>query len=162
MAVGLVIERIRLTGPWSDWAWMPAQVLLDVPETPAWAILSHSDDRTRYYAGTFVIELHPSSTGYYRDNLASERPVLWVAMQPAGWEPPMESIAVTVDPTEGEGYTQTGTMVVETLPLPAEIAATVAAFISEHHVERVFEKRQRDKSRPRMGDGRNPGPGQRK
>ncbi len=32
MMVGLVVDRIKLSGPWSDYAWMPAQVLLEVPE----------------------------------------------------------------------------------------------------------------------------------
>ena len=151
--IGLVVERIKLTGPWSDYAWMPCQVLTSVPETPAWSVIMQNAERVRYYAGEYVIGLHPSSTAQYRENLASGRPSLWVAMRPEGAEPPLEIAGVAVDPSEGESYTETGTSVVETVPMPPEIMAVLAEYIETHHVERVFEKRKRDKSQPRGGRG---------
>lgn len=145
ITVGLVIERIDLTGPWSDHVWMPVQILTLLPETESWTEITRGPDRTRYFAGIYQIRLHPASTAQYRDNLASERPSLWIAMRPTGAAPPVEIVAVTADTSEGEGYTETGTNVVETLAMPAEIAAWISAFTAQHHVERVFEKRQRDK-----------------
>ena len=153
ITVGLVIERITLTGPWSDHVWMPSQVLMMVPDTPPWTAIMRNGERVRYFAGAFPVRLHPSSTAQYRDNLTSVRPSLWVAMRPQGSEPPVEIVALTADPSEGEGYTETGTNVVEAIAMPAEIAAWVDAFVTEHHVERVFEKRKRDPHRP---DSRRP------
>ena len=140
--VGLVLERIDPSSPWGEPIWMPAQILEGVPDTPAWTVLSKGADRVRYFAGAFAVRLHSADTAFYRDNLSAERPRLWVAMRPEGREPPVEIIAVTADPTEGEGYTQTGTNVVEVIDVPPGLAAAIAAFVGEHHVERVFKKRR--------------------
>ena len=152
--VGLIVERIALSGPWVDHVWMPVQVLTMLPDTAPWTEVMRNAERVRYYAGAFPVEMHVSSTAQYRDNLASVRPALWVAMRPLGLEPPVEIVAVTADTSEGEGLTETGTNVVETVDMPPEIASVLADFIERHHVERVFEKRQRDKSQPRMAGPR--------
>ena len=153
ITVGLIVERIEMSGPWIDHVWMPCQILTMVPEAAPWTPITSNPARTRYYAGAWPLTLHPASTGQYRDNLASGRPSLWVVMRPTGREPPVEIVAVTADTSEGEGYTETGTNVVETVAMPDEVAAIVAEFIAEHHVERVFEKRQRDKSKGKRTDG---------
>lgn len=156
IVVGLVIERLDPVSQWGEPIWLPVQVLDGVPEAPAWTELSRGADRVRWFAGAFTVKLYSSETAFYRDNLAAARPRLWVVMRPERPEPPVEIIAVTVDPTEGEGYTQTGTNVVEVVDLPPGLAAEIAAFVDEHHVERVFEKRQRDKRAPDMMGRRRP------
>src|SRR5262245_30029203 len=156
IVIGLVLERIALTGPWSDHVWRPAQVLEGAPEAPPWTVLGRGPDRIRYYAGAYPVRLYSSDTAFYRDNLASGRPCLWVAMRPLGPQPPVEIAAVTADPTEGEGLTQTGTNVVEVIDMPPGIAAEIAQFVGEHHVERAFEKRKRDRRAPKMMDRRRP------
>jgi hypothetical protein len=89
--------------------------------------------------------------------------LLWVVLRPNGDEPPCEVVAVTADPSEGEAFTEPGCDVVETVPMPPEIAAVIAQFVAEHHVERVFEKRKRDKTKSKeYGPGgldRGPYPG---
>lgn len=156
LIVGLIVERLDPSSPWGEPIWLPVQVLEGVPDTPAWTVLARSRDRVRYFAGTFAVKLYSTDTAFYRDNLTAERPRLWVAMRPEGPEPPLDIIAVTADPTEGEGYTQTGTNVVEVVDLPPALAAEIAAFVTEHHVERVFEKRKRDKRPPHMIERRRP------
>ena len=156
ITVGLVMECIAPSNPWGTHHWLPVQILEGAPDTPPWTELSRGSDRARYFAGTFVIKLYSTDTAYYRDNLAAERPRLWVAMRPEGAEPPIEIIAVTADPTEGEGYTQTGTNVVEVIDMPMAVAAEIAAFVEAHHVERVFEKRKRDKRPPAFMERRGP------
>ena len=54
-------------------------------------------------------------------------------------------VTVTADPTEGEANTETGSNLVDPVPMLPEIAAYIAAFVDEHHVEREFYKRKRDK-----------------
>ncbi len=159
MTVGLVIERLAPSNPWGEYIWLPLQVLQGVPEAPAWTVLARASDRVRYFAGAFAVKLYSTETAFYRDNLTAERPKLWIAMQPLGPEPPVEILCVTADPTEGEGYTQTGTNVVETIDMPDWVAADIAAFVEAHHVERKFEKRQRDKRPSGFIERRLPGEG---
>ncbi len=78
----------------------------------------------------------------------SGAPLLWVVLRPTGAEPPYDVLAVTADPAEGEAFTEAGNDLVETVPMPDSIAEALEAFIAEHHVERPFFKRQRDRADP--------------
>ena len=147
--VGLVISRHAPVSIWGEPLWVPSQVLEGVPAAPPWTVLSVSRERTSYFVGAFTVRLYSTDTAAYRDNLTSGEPKLWVVMRPLGPEPPVEIVQVTADPTEGEGATQTGSNVVGVVEMPPGIAAQIAQFVTEHHVERVFEKRTRDKSQPR-------------
>jgi hypothetical protein len=90
--------------------------------------------------------LHPTETSAYRDNLATGAPSLWVVLRPTESEPPYELAAVTADPSEGEAMTEAGNNIVEPVPMPDAMRATIEAFVSEHHVDHVFEKRRRDRA----------------
>jgi hypothetical protein len=81
---------------------------------------------------------------------------LWVALRPTGVEPPYEIIAVTADPAEGESFTQAGDDIVEALPMPASVRDLVDVFVAEHHVERPFFKRKRDRADPEALAPRSP------
>jgi hypothetical protein len=146
MIVGLVVECRKTAGPWSDHVWAPVQVFPTPPDTPAWTRLSSSAHAVQYYAGEAELELHSSDTAQYSENFATGHPLLWVVLRAKGAEPPVEIVSVTANPFEGEAMTETGTNTVETVPMPPEIAAQVAAFVTEHHVDRPFFKRQRDRS----------------
>ena len=156
MVVGLVLECIAPSSPWGEHLWLPVQILEGVPDTQPWTVLSRGPDRVRYYAGAFTVRLHSADTAFYRDNLGSNRPCLWVGMRPDGKEPPVEIVAVTADPTEGEGMTQTGTNVVEVIDMPLAMAGEIAAFVDAHHVEREFVKRKRDRRAPDVIGRRRP------
>ncbi|MBV8103023.1 MAG: DUF3305 domain-containing protein, partial [Hyphomicrobiales bacterium] len=84
----------------------------------------------------------------YRDNLGSGAPMLWVALRPTGVEPPYEIFAVTADPAEGEAWTEVGSDLVDVVPMPEAVRAAIDAFVAEHHVERPFHKRERDRADP--------------
>ncbi len=148
IAVGVVVERRKAASPWVDYVWQPAGVLAGVPETAPWTVLNSSDDRTSFYAGSAEIELYRTETAHYGDNLASAAPSLWVALRPTGVEPPYEVVAVTADPAEGESFTQAGDDIIEAVPMPQAVREIVAAFVAEHHVERPFVKRQRERADP--------------
>ena len=47
-----------------------------------------------------------------------------------------------------EAMTEAGNNIVEPVPMPQPIAELVAAFVGEHHVERQFFKRKRDRANP--------------
>ena len=146
--VGVVVERSKSSSPWVDFHWRPVNVLDGVPDTPVWAKLAEDAQRTTFYAGATSIELYRTETAHYRDNLLTEVPLLWVILRPAETDPPYELMAVTADPAEGEGMTEAGSNIVETVPMPESVREAIAAFVTEHHVERVFVKRKRDRANP--------------
>jgi hypothetical protein len=146
--VGVVVERSKGSSPWVDFHWRPVNVLAGVPDTPAWTKLAEDAERTTFYLGAASIELYRTETTHYRDNLQTGAPLLWVILRPAEADPPYELMAVTADPAEGEGMTEAGSNIVETVPMPESIQQAIAAFVAEHHVERAFVKRERDRANP--------------
>lgn len=143
--VGVVVERIKASSPWVDFNWRPTAVFPGAPEAKPWTVLSESSDRTTFYAGQAEVELHPSETANYRDNLSSGEPKLWVVLRPTGSEPSFVVVRVTADGSEGEGFTAAGDDIVEQVPMPDVIRDALDAFIAEHHVESSFYKRKRDR-----------------
>ena len=148
ITVGIVVERRRSASPWVDFTWQPVSILPGEPQTPAWTVLSSDAQRTRFYAGAAEVNLYRTETAQYRDNLLSGAASLWVVLRPTGVQPAFDLIAVTADPAEGEAFTQTGSDLVEALPMPAVVREFVEAFVFEHHVEQTFVKRQRDRADP--------------
>jgi Protein of unknown function (DUF3305) len=144
--IGLVVERRAATGEWGTVSWAPVLVFETPPEVAAWTPLGGSASAQRFYAGVVAVTLYSTETANYVDNLATGAPQLWVVLRAEGDTPPIDVVAVTADPAEGEAFTEPGIDNVSTLPMPAEMAAFIAQFIADHHVERVFEKRKRDKT----------------
>lgn len=146
--VGVLVERRRAKGPWVDYVWRPVAVLAGEPSAAPWTVVSADDEQTTFFAGNADVALFRSEAANYRDNLASGAPALWVALRPTGVEPPYEIVTVTADPAEGEALTETGTDLVEPVPMPQPVRDAVAAFVAEHHVERIVYKRRRDRPDP--------------
>lgn len=140
--VGVVIMRCRAMGPWASESWLPVAALPDAPELDAWPGGEGADPDLRY-AGAGAIELFPSQTGHYRDNLQSGRPSLWISLRAAGEG--HDIAAVTADPYEGEAMVEGNGEVVEAVAMPAAIRAMLAEYVARHHVERPFIKRKRDR-----------------
>jgi hypothetical protein len=146
--VGVVVARRKAASQWIDFTWAPVSVLHGTPDTEPWTVLSSDGDNTMYYAGRADIALHPTETGLYRDNLATGSASLWVVLSATESDPPYNLVTVTADPSEGEAFTATPANLVEPVPMPASIQEIVAAFVAEHHVEREFFKRKRDRADP--------------
>jgi hypothetical protein len=158
LPVGVIVERTKGVTQWIDHVWRPVRVLVGVPDTTPWTMLADEGERAMYYAGAAEIELHPREAAYYRKNLDSGAPQLWVALRPTHGEPPYTLVAVTADPFEGESLTEAGDDLIETVPMPETIRDAVAAFAAEHHVEEVFVKRKRDRADPEALARRTPRP----
>ena len=141
--VGVVVERRRAKSVWAEFLWRPVSVLAGKPSAEPWTVLDVQAESVLFYAGEAVIELHRTESTYYRDNLACDTPRLWVVLSPTGSDPPYELLTVTADPAEGEGFTDAGNNLVETVPMPQDILVIVGQFIATHHVERSFIKRRR-------------------
>jgi hypothetical protein len=148
IAVGIVVERRKASSIWADFLWRPIAVLAGVPETPVWTLLSEEDDRATFYAGAADIELYRTESANYRRNLDSGEPLIWVALQPSGGDPPWRLGAVTADPAEGESFTEAGQAIVESVPMAAPLRTAIEAFVAAHPVVEHFEKRQRDRADP--------------
>ena len=146
--VGVVVERRKAVSPWAEVVWRPVALLGGVPDAAAWTALASGGETTTFYAGGAEIELYRSEADNYLRNLESAAPAVWVALQETGGDPPYAVAAVTVDPAEGEGLTEPGQGIVEAVAMPEALRHTIAAFVAEHHVERVFEKRTRDRADP--------------
>ncbi len=139
LSIGVVLERRPARSKWIDFVWSAVAVLPGEPDLPAWSEISTDC----YFAGMTTVDLHRADTATYRDNLASGDPRMWVRCRMDGARPAV--IAVTADPAEGEAFTEAGDDLVDSVPMPAEVAAALAAFVAEHHVERAFIKRKRDR-----------------
>ena len=155
--VGVVVERRKARSPWLDFLWRPISVLVGTPSATPWTQIGAEGDATTFYAGEAAIELHRTETTNYRDNVASGAPALWVALCPVASERPYEVLAVTADPAEGEALTDAGSNLVEAVSMPPDVVEAVVQFIAQHHVERPFVKRQRERQalsdrRGRMGN----------
>jgi hypothetical protein len=148
IAVGIVVERYKAQSPWIDFTWRPVMALAGLPAALPWTMLSQERDSTTFYAGAAEIELYRTETANYRDNIDTGAPMLWVALRPTGVEPPYELFGVTADPAEGEAWTQSGTDLVDVVPMPEPVRAEITAFVAEHHVEQQFHKRERDRADP--------------
>jgi hypothetical protein len=154
--VGIVLARRALDNPWIDHIWTPHGVLFPAPDAAPGAVLSEADGVTLVYAGPATVQLYVPETANYRDNLADGAPRLWISASANEGGTP-DVLRVTADPTEGEAWHEAGSEIIATVPMPDELAAWIAAFVDAFHVERVFQKRQRDRSeRKERGFGRKP------
>ena len=148
MTVGVVVERRKADSPWVDFLWRPIGILPDAPDMAAWSVLREEEDTVLFYAGSRTVDQHRSETARYRDNLTTGSPMLWVVLSPAEGEWPYTLAAVTADPAEGEAFTEAGANLVETVVMPDVVREAVESFVAEHHVEREFVKRKRDRANP--------------
>jgi len=156
--VGVMVERRAAKSLWLDFLWRPISVLAGGSSAAPWTPIGVAAETILFYAGEAVIELYRTETANYRDNLASGAPVLWVVLRPTRSAQAYELLAVTADPAEGEAFTDAGNDLVETVPMPPVVAQAIGDFVAEHHVERPFVKRRRERAEPqtlaRCGNGR--------
>jgi hypothetical protein len=146
--VGVVVERRKAKSPWVDFVWSPVAVLPGVPDAAPWTVLDGDAECTRFYCGSAEVALYRADASGYRDNLATGAGLLWVVLRPSGLDPPYEIATVTAEPSEGEAFTESASNLVETVPMPEAVRATVAEFVTAHHVEQPFVKRKRDRADP--------------
>jgi Protein of unknown function (DUF3305) len=148
MEIGVVLERRKARSPWLDVLWEAHAVLPEPAAAAPGAPLGRQGEGELFYAGSATLEAHTIETGFYRDNLGSGAAKLWVVLRLRDDGAMPELIKVTCDPTEGEGYTETGWDIVNMLPMPEAVEAALAAFVAAHHVEHPYVKRKRDRQDP--------------
>jgi hypothetical protein len=146
--VGVVVERRKAESPWIDFVWRGTGVLPDEPELTPWTVIREQQGTTLFYAGSATVDLYRSESARYRDNLATGVPSVWIVLTPSEGAWPYAVSAVTADPAEGEAFTEAGANLVEAVPMPEVLHATIENFIAGHHVETEFVKRERRPADP--------------
>lgn len=144
--VGVVAERRPGVTPWAEFAWAATAVLEDFPELPAWSLLREDAGRSTFFAGAAEVALHPTDTDNYIHNLEQDPPRAWVVLRPVAEPPGYRLQAVTVDAGEAQLYAESGSDLLEALPMPPGLRLVVERFVAEHHRVREFHKRKRDRA----------------
>lgn len=142
LRLGVLARQSPPVTRWGTGELRPVGVLAVEPETPAHTLLSNENGVEIWYLGARELVLWSGDTGHHRDNLASGRPAVWVALRgtdPAG----AEIFCLTADPYEGEGLASDLDLIVEAVAMPEAIQARVQGFIEANHVEMPFKKRKR-------------------
>jgi hypothetical protein len=155
MRMGVLAIRRPPVTRWGSGELRPSAVLPQEPATAPHTLIAQEPAGETWYLGAADVTLWSGDTGHHHDNLTSARPSIWVAIR--GRTPEQaEIVCVTADPYEGEGYASDPDLIVEAVPMPASVRATVADFIAAHHVEIPFKKRKRSKADPAAMDPRAP------
>lgn len=144
--VGVVVERRPGVTPWAEHAWAAVDVLEDFPDVAPWTALREDAGRTLFFAGAAEVALHPTDTDNYIHNLEQDPPRIWVLLRPVEQAPGYQLQAVTVDAGEAQLYAESGTDLLEALPMPAGLRLLLDRFVAEHHKVREFHKRKRDRA----------------
>jgi hypothetical protein len=149
-----VLARSRVpVNRWAARGFTPAAARLDPPDVAAGARIGPAGDDELWYAGLRDLALHSGDTAHYRDNLASGRPSVWVALRRGE----LAVAGLTADPYEGESLAGDDGLVVEALTMPGPVTDALRGFVALHHVEQVFEKRRRKRADPEALARRGPG-----
>jgi hypothetical protein len=141
--LGVLAQSRPPVTQWGTRVVRPVAVFAQLPATAAGTRVSDEHGVETWYLGACDVILHSGDTGYYRDNLMSARPSVWVALPETRDGARAKVQCVTVDPYEGEGLAGDEALLVEALPMPDAVRTRIEAFIAAHHVDIPFKKRQR-------------------
>jgi hypothetical protein len=145
--IGVIAERQAVRNPWIDHRWRATAILETAPAVPDWTCLARTNEVQRYYAGGADLILFPRETETLKYNIEGEAPAVYVFLRSSPGEPGMALAGATVCVGEAHAHADTGSDLVEAVPMPPAILEWVADFVAAHHVERPVWKRQRDGAR---------------
>ena len=149
--VGIVAEWQAVDSPWCDHRWRVTALLPGAPDAAAWTLLNGDARVRRYFAGNAELCLYPLETDTLKHNIEGPAPAVYVFLRATDAAPGMALLGATVCAGEAQAHADTGSDVVEAVPMPAEITAWVADFVARHHVERPAYRRLRDRSERKPG-----------
>jgi len=146
--LGVVIERRKIANPWQEYSWLPIAVFTGAEPVNEWREISRDDNVVQYHAATMEVEIFRSDTEAYQENLGSEHPSVYVVLSEdddSDNEYPYFVQAVTLSPYEAQDVLDSGEEIVERVIMPEPVLLWLQEFVDEHHVEKPFKKRKRDK-----------------
>ncbi len=144
LCIAVILEKRRAKSPWLDFVWTSVAALPGPLSTPPWTCIADEGEVARFFGGNTEICLYHTETNNYRENLLSTSPSIWIALQPIDGDVPYVLSAATVDPAEGESFTQAGQALVDVVPMPDSLRELVAAFTETYAVRQHTHKRRRD------------------
>lgn len=143
--VGVVAEWQAVESPWCDHRWRVTEVLPGAADAAPWTVLRATPALRRYFAGNAELLLHPLETETLKHNIESARPAVYVFLRVTDLAPGMALLGATVCAGEAQAHADTGSDLVEAVPMPPEVAAWVEGFVGQHHVERAGYRRRRER-----------------
>jgi len=149
--VGVIVAKKKVDHPWIDWSWRPVAVLPGAAPVEDWVEIQSGEGWTHYHCATLPLTLYRGETEAYLVNLSDTPPKVYVVLRrdnEGGADRPYFVEMVTASPYEAGDFLAPGEDIVEPVPMPPGLVAWTQAFIDEHHVEREFKKRRRDKADP--------------
>lgn len=146
MPVGIVLRKTPGVTRWVKWHWTASAVLPGAGPAD-WRVMRQEGEAMEYHAATCTLELHGAETEAYLHGITARVPSLYVVMRQITGDPPLEVVLVTASPYEAQDYTDSGEEIVEKVPMPPGLLAWVGDFVEEFHVDEVFVKRRRNKTR---------------
>ncbi len=149
--VAVQTERLKQPNRWEDWRFAITDVLLDEGQFGAQARLLRDDGSSALFLHPgLVVELHQDEGEGYWLNLDSGAPVWFVMWRSDEADPPQ-----AVPQFVTLSYNEAGRLLdaqerVDNVPLPAEVASWLQAFVDQHY-------RPEPKQRKRPASFRAPG-----
>jgi hypothetical protein len=144
--VGVIAEWQEVDNPWCDHRWRVTSLLPGPAAVPPWTLLGAEPGVRRYFAGNAMVELYPLETDTLRHNIEGPQPAVYVFLRATDAAPGVALLGATVCAGEAQAHVDTGSDLVESMPMPDDLHAWIADFVARHHVERPAYKRQRDRS----------------
>jgi hypothetical protein len=133
--IGVVVEWQAVDNAWIDHCWRVTAILDGAPDMPAWTCIESTPRLRRFYAGPAELALYPRETDTLKHNLESGAPAVYVFLRPVAQTPGMELVGATVCVGEAHAHADTGSDLVEPVPMPPRVAAWTADFVARHHRE---------------------------
>lgn len=149
--VHVLMRRTPLASRWASESWAPLGVEiagaprddLDVSPLPPVCLRDDSEASVWRFAG-HALELHRSEAEGYYLNLREDAPVVFVLWRrDESRTPPVTPVLATVSYNEA-ARAMDGGETVDAVPMPAEIRAWVAPFMSEHYRPEPKGKQRRN------------------
>ncbi len=153
--IGVVAEWEAVDSPWITHRWRVSELLPGPAAATPWTLLDAGPNRRRYFAGNAELALYPLETDTLKHNLEGPEPAVYVFLRATAAAPGMTLLGATVCAGEAGAHADTGSDLVEAVPMPPGIRDWVADFVTRHHIERPAWRRQRDRSE-RAPPGRTP------
>jgi len=151
LTVGVIVERRKAKNPWVDFVWQPVEAVIVLPPLEPWSVMREEGTTTRFYAGSFTMELHPRETVSYKMNLDSGEPAIYVVLREDSSMPQGVRLELaSPSPAEAEAYMD-GSATVDKVPMDEDITAWLVAYMQAFHVEEQFRKRKRGRDKPKSG-----------
>ncbi|MEX0923201.1 MAG: DUF3305 domain-containing protein [Rhodovibrionaceae bacterium] len=158
LPLGIVIERREIDNRWQKHVWRGVAVLPGAAELDSrgpWKELARGEEGgkgwVRYHAGTLPLSLFRKETEGYKVSMSQQPPRVFIVLRSGldcDCEHDVVAVAATVSPYEAQDFLDSGSDIVEALPMPPTLAGFVQDYIDRHHSEEPFIKRQRGPRAP--------------